>query len=159
MKQINEKMPLSSLLPLMKEVLNRGGEFELHPCGESMRPTIKEGRDTVFLSSLTCAPTRDDLLLYQRDTGAFVLHRVVRVAEDGTLFMRGDNQYFIERGIRPDQVIAIVKRYYRGKREIKTDSLRARLYVRRRHFTYPFRRVLHALLRRVKRLFGGKAHG
>jgi len=159
MQQTNEKIALADLIPLIREVLQRGGEFELHPRGESMRPTIKEGRDTVLLSSPTRPPVRNDLLLYRRDNGTYVLHRVVRVEKDGTLSLRGDNQYFIERGIRPDQVIATVKRYYRGKHERRTDSLRVRIYCAFRTATYPIRRVFHALGRRIKRIFGGTAHG
>lgn len=159
MQEQKEHIELSALLPLIREVISRGGEFELHPRGESMLPTICQGRDTVMLSSLDRPPVRGDLLLYQRDTGAFVLHRVVRVAKDGTLSMRGDNQYFIERGIQRNQVIAVVRRYYRRGREMRTDSLRVRLYCTRRTLTYPFRRVFRAVARRVKRLFGGKIHG
>ena len=156
MQNQKEHIELAALLPLIREVLSRGGEFELHPRGVSMRPTICEDRDTVMLSTFTTPPKRGDLLLYQRTTGAFVLHRVVRVEKDGTLSMRGDNQYFIERGIRTEQVIAVVRRYYRRGREMRTDSLRVRLYSARRTFTYPFRRIARAVWRRVRKLFGGK---
>lgn len=159
MQKQKEYIELSTLLPLIREVISHGGEFELHPRGESMLPTIRAGRDTVMLSALDRSPVRGDLLLYQRDTGTFVLHRVVRVEKDGTLSMRGDNQYFIERGIRKDQVIAAVRRYYRQGQERRNNSLRVRLYCARRTLTYPFRRVFRAIARRVKRLFGGKTHG
>lgn len=159
MQEQKEHIELAALLPLIREVISRGGEFALHPRGESMLPTIRAGRDTVMLSALDRPPVRGDLLLYQRDTGAFVLHRVVREEKDGTLSMRGDNQYFIERGIRKDQVIAVVRRYYRQGQERRTDSLRVRLYCTRRTLTYPFRRIFRAVARRTRRLFGGKNHG
>ncbi len=152
-------LPLGELLPLIREVLAKGGEFELHPRGSSMLPTIREGRDTVMLTAVTSPPKRGDLLLYRRDTGAYVLHRVVCVEKDGTLCMRGDNQYATERGIREDQLIATVHRYFRDGKEIRTDSPRARRYRARRAFTFPFRRVAHALSWRIKRLFQGGRHG
>ena len=152
-------LPLEQLIPLIREVLSRGGEFELHPQGNSMRPTIREGRDTVMLTAITRSPKRGDLLLYRRAGGTFVLHRVVRKEKDGTLSMRGDNQYFTERGIRENQLIATVKRYFRDGKEIRTDSCCARLYRARRTFTYPFRRVAHALARRLKRLLRGEKNG
>lgn len=150
---------LASLLPLIQEVLSQGGEFELHPYGKSMLPAIREGRDTVFLSAPTEPPKRDDLLLYKRQNGTFVLHRVVRVEADGSLSMRGDNQYFLERGIQKDQVVAVVKRYFRGEREIRVDSFRARAYCARRRASFPFRRVLRGVWRRLRRLFQGGNHG
>ena len=152
-------LPLSELLPVIREVLAKGGEFELHPHGSSMLPTIREGRDTVMLTAITAPPKRGDLLLYRRDSGTLVLHRVVRVETDATLTMRGDNQYFTERGIREDQLIATVKRYFRDGKEIRTDSRRSHFYRARRAFTFPFRRVAHALFGRIKRLFQGGQHG
>ena len=148
---------LQDLIPVIEEILSTGGEFRIHPQGVSMLPYLKEGRDSVMLSPLDRAPKRGDILLYRRTDGTLVLHRVVRVEEDGNLSMRGDNQYFIERGIRQEQVIATVKRFYRGERECSTDAIVSRLYRARRTLSYPFRRVLRALLRRVKRLMRGKA--
>lgn len=159
MQPRTEVMELATLLPLIEEVLARGGEFELHPRGQSMLPAIREGRDTVMLAQATPPYGRGDLLLYRRTSGAFVLHRVVRVERDGTLSMRGDNQFAVERGIREEQVIAAVKRYYRAGREIRTDSLRSRFYRLRRTLSYPFRRVAHAIWRRIKRLFQGERNG
>ena len=159
MQPKTETMELALLLPLIEEVLAHGGEFELHPRGQSMLPTIKEGRDRVMLSPAAPPYARGDLLLYRRKNGVFVLHRVVKVEKDGTLTMRGDNQFALERGIKESQVIASVKRYFRAGREVRTDSLRGRLYRLRRTLGYPFRRLVHALSWRLKRIFKGEHHG
>ena len=124
-----------------------------------MLPAIREGRDTVMLSRAVPPYARGDLLLYRRTNGVLVLHRVVRVETDGTLTMRGDNQLASERGIREEQVIAAVKRYFRNGREIRTDSLRGRLYRFRRTVGYPFRRLAHAIGWRCKRIFQGGRNG
>ena len=151
------RIPLTELLSVIREVLASGGEFSLKPRGESMRPYFREGRDTVVLSAMTQAPKRDDILLYVRANGVPVLHRVVRVEEDGTLLMRGDSQYFIEYGIKREQVVATVKRFYRRGKEKKTDAFGARLYCVRRRVTYPFRsfsrRALGFIKRRLRRAF------
>ena len=148
------KVQLRDLLPVVKEVLSSGGEFLIHPEGTSMLPYIKEGRDAVMLSPFDGAPRRGDLLLYERTCGTLVLHRVVKVERDGTISFRGDNQYFIERGIRQEQVIAVVKRFYRGDKEVRADGLASRLYCARRTLFYPARRITRALWRRAKRLLG-----
>ncbi len=159
MEKKREYMELSELFPVIQEVLDKGGEFRLYPRGVSMLPTIREGRDSVVLSPATPPYRRGDILLYRRDSGIFVLHRVVKAEKDGTLTMRGDNQYYKERGIRGDQVIAVVRRYFRGEREILTASLSSRLARARRTATYPLRRIWRAGLRRIKMLFGGRNHG
>ena len=151
-------IPLCDLLPVIRDVLATGSEFSLKPRGKSMLPYLREGRDTVVLSPVTDPPKRGDILLYVRWNGTPVLHRVVRIEEDGTFTMRGDNQYSLEKGIADTQVVATVKRFYRREREMKTDALGARLYLMRRAFTYPFRRIARAVLRRIKRLFERSVH-
>lgn len=151
---------LSELLPVIRDVLAAGGEFSLKPRGTSMLPYLREERDTVVLSPLTQSPQKGDILLYQRANGAPILHRVVRVAPDGTLSMRGDNQYFLERNVSPTQVIAIVKRFSTNGREKHTDSFSSRLYLMRRRASYPFRYLFFGVLRRAKRILkGGKSNG
>ena len=76
--------------------------------GGSMNPFLIQGRDTVYLSRLERPARRGDILLYQRDNGKYILHRVWRVEKDGTLTIVGDAQTQLERGIRQDQIIAVV---------------------------------------------------
>lgn len=75
--------------------------------GNSMSPFLIHGRDTIYLSRLTRPVKRGDVLLYQRENGAYVLHRVYRV-DDSSFTMVGDAQTELELGIRPEQVIAIM---------------------------------------------------
>ena len=75
--------------------------------GSSMTPFLVPGRDTVFLSRMNGPVKRGQVLLYQRDSGAYILHRVYRVRK-GCFTMVGDAQTELEQGIRPDQVIAVV---------------------------------------------------
>ena len=151
---------LAELLPVIRDVLAAGGEFSLKPRGESMLPYFREGRDTIVLCTLTAKPMPGDILLYVRKTGVPVLHRVVRVEADGSLVMRGDSQYFLERGILPDQIVGIVKKFYRRGHEKRTDAFSSRFYRARRNFTYPFRHFMHRVFARLKRILkGGRKHG
>ena len=85
--------------------------------GNSMSPFLVHGRDTVFLSRLTRSVRKGDVLLYQRENGAYILHRVYEVEKDG-LTMVGDAQCILEHGIRQEQVIAIMTSALRkGKRQ------------------------------------------
>ena len=147
------RMQLKDLLPVVKETLASGGEFLIHPQGVSMLPYLREGHDSVMLSPFSGKAHRGDILLYERRDGTLVLHRVVRIEKDGTLSMRGDNQYFTERGIAPTQVIAVVKRFYRKDKEMRVDALPSRIYRTRRTLSYPFRRYGRAISRRLKLVF------
>ena len=75
--------------------------------GNSMSPFLVHGRDTVYLSRLDRPAKRGDVLLYKRESGAYILHRVYKVEKD-SYTMVGDAQTQLEQGIRQDQIIAIM---------------------------------------------------
>ena len=75
--------------------------------GNSMSPFLVHGRDTVYLSRLDRQVKKGDVLLYKRDSGAYILHRVYKVEQD-SFTMVGDAQPVLEKGIRPDQIIALM---------------------------------------------------
>ena len=147
-----ERIDLADLYPTIREVLSRGGDFLLCPNGKSMLPTIRPGRDTVRLSPIK-ELKKGTLVLYRRVCGTFVLHRVVGIAKDGTYILRGDNQYYDERGITRDQMIAAVYRFQRGKRDIVCTSPSHKAYLAVRRLTYPVRRFLFRVSKRLKRSF------
>ena len=85
--------------------------------GNSMSPFLIHGRDTIYLSRLTRPVKRGDVLLYQRENGAYILHRVYKIESD-SFTMVGDAQTELEPGIRPEQVIAIMSSAERkGKKQ------------------------------------------
>ncbi len=56
--------------------------------GGSMKPSLHPG-DLIVYRRIGHEPVRGDLVVFRHD-GALVVHRVVRVADDGALTMRGD---------------------------------------------------------------------
>ena len=87
-----------------------------------MLPTLHNDGDRVVLKKFDTLK-KYDLPLYLRDDGQFVLHRVHKVNSDGTYNMCGDNQWHLEKGIRPDQIIGTVVSIQRGNKVIKTSNL------------------------------------
>ena len=145
-----DKVSLSELYPAMCAMLDSGGQFLFYPDGVSMLPTIRAGRDGVLLSRLD-AIRRGDILLFRRRDGSFVLHRLVKLDKNGTLVMRGDNQYIDEGGILPDAVIGKVSAIIKGERKVLTSSLPFRFRSGLRLFFYPVRRFFHRALGKIKR--------
>lgn len=113
--------------PVIQEVLDSGGEFQLYPRGSSMLPLIQEGRDWVRLIQKGNALHRNDIILYHRSDGSFVLHRIIKIRSDGYVLC-GDNQVQLETGIQNDQIIALVKEIGRKGRPISNHSVGLRLY-------------------------------
>ena len=90
--------------------------------GNSMIPFLKDGRDTVYLYSVTDSLKRGDIVFYKRDNGAYVLHRICKINGD-TYSLVGDAQSFIEHGIRRDQIVAVVTLVYRKGKYIGKRNL------------------------------------
>lgn len=146
----NSAVRLEEALPKMQEALARGDMVRFMPNGTSMLPMLRQGVDSVTLSAVPKKLRKYDLPLYRRDSGQFVIHRIVKAGETYTCV--GDGQFDLEHGLRRDQMIALVTSFSRGEKEISVTALRYRIYCRLWHWSRPVRRrwsALHWLLRRI----------
>lgn len=89
--------------------------------GMSMFPLLKDRRDSVTLEKIKDTPKKRDIILYKRDSGQYVLHRIVKI-KDNTFTLVGDNQHELEHGIRLDQILAIVTSIKRKEKEINLSK-------------------------------------
>lgn len=100
-------LPPEMLIPELLALLEQTPSVPLTISGNSMTPFLAHGRDTVFLSKVTRPLKKGDMIFYRRQNGQYVLHRICRVHPD-SFDLVGDAQTYIETGIRPEQVLAIV---------------------------------------------------
>lgn len=133
---------LSDLHPLITEKLSADGEVIFTSAGTSMLPTLRDRKDQVCIVRAPERLSKYDLPLYIRDSGQYVLHRVVKVNADGTYTLRGDHQFVNEEGVRSDQIIGVVKGFWRGGRYTSCDNPWYRLYCRVWWLLYPVRYVV-----------------
>ncbi len=118
---------MEDIAPLLKEVVNSGGEFSLITAGTSMLPLLRNRKDTVTLVSADSVG-QYDIVLYQRQCGSYVLHRVMTVNTD-SYDMCGDNQTKIEKNVPKEAVVAKVKSITKnGRCMVLDDSASYRLY-------------------------------
>ncbi|MGN0622523.1 MAG: S24/S26 family peptidase [Oscillospiraceae bacterium] len=143
----HKSFKLSEYDDTIRLVLESGGEFRIYPKGTSMLPLIVQGRDSVALIKPSGELKKGDIAFYLRDSGQYVLHRVVR-AENGVYSMCGDNQLNIEQGIEQRHIIGVVSKIYRRDKLITPQKLCYRLYV----FMWScfFVRQVYFKLRRLK---------
>ena len=121
-------IPLGHLLPIIEQTLSEGRTVRFTPEGVSMRPMLKGGRDSVELAPLPPQLHRYDAVLYRRDNGQFVLHRIISV-QNGAYICMGDAQ-FVPEQVRPEQMLAAVRSFTRRGKPISADSPGYRLYCR-----------------------------
>ncbi len=151
---MNQKnIKLEEIFPVIEEKLASGAEVTFGPKGTSMLPLLVQGRDSVTIVSPPKKLKKYDLPLYRRANGQFILHRVVRVEADGTYTMCGDNQIIKERGIRDEDILAIVVRVNRKGRNINVKSVGYILYTR---LIRPYRNIRTALGRLRRRFLNGR---
>ena len=122
------KVQLEDYYPLIKETLDQGGTFSLTITGTSMYPFIVGNRDKVTLSPITGELKKNDLPLYRRSNGAFVLHRIVKVNKDGTYTCCGDHQWQLEKGLKREQMIGIATEYIRKGKHLTNKNLIYKFY-------------------------------
>lgn len=145
---------MSSLSPVIQEIVQSGGTAEITVTGNSMYPMLIDCVSQVRL----CEPLVlrvGDIPLYRRDNGVFVLHRIVRC--DGDIYTCcGDNQWRIEAGVRKDQILAVVTAFKRKKNWHSCQTGWYALYAKLWITIRPLRRLLFGGWRRVKARFASK---
>ena len=114
-------LPPEAAVERILAVMDTGAAAPLVISGSSMSPFLVHGRDTVYLSPLSAALKKGDMILYRRQSGAYVLHRI-RAVEGETFTLIGDGQTEPEPGIRRDQVLAVVTAVRRKGRLLKKGS-------------------------------------
>ncbi len=109
------------MLPLIKLGIESGSGFTFYPRGSSMLPFIRQSKDAVVLVKADELKPLD-IILYQRERGTFVLHRIIKET-NGSFTVCGDNQGICEKGIKKSQIIAKVSKILvDGKNEIDVNS-------------------------------------
>ena len=78
-------------------------------------------RDAVYLSKVTRPIKKGDMVLYQRNNGKYILHRVLKV-DAGSYTMVGDAQTHPEPGITSNQIRAVVTAVRRKDKLLRAGS-------------------------------------
>lgn len=142
---MHKQIFLRDIATLMEEILQGGGEVTFSPAGQSMLPMLRDRQDKIIMIQPPKRLHKYDIPLYRRADGQFVLHRVIAVKGNGYVLC-GDHQWQREYGIRHDQVIAVVKAFYRGGKYIDCSVSRAyRLYCVIWTGLFPARYLLYRL--------------
>ncbi len=145
----SKETTLDAVIDIILEKLNAGGTVTFTPNGTSMQPMLRDGKDVVILSKPKGRLRLFDVPLYRRDNGQYVLHRVIDFGYDGSYVLCGDNQFAREKGIRDDQIIAVMTGFVRKGTPYSPFSLRYRGYVNVWYYTRLPRRVFRAVKRRL----------
>lgn len=102
---------------VLRGLVEEGHEVSMLVSGSSMSPFLIHLRDTIYFKKPDRPLRAGDIVFYQRDSGQYVMHRILRVRGD-VYDIIGDAQTEIERGVRRDQIFALITRVKRKGRLI-----------------------------------------
>jgi len=134
--------------------IEKHGKLIYKNVGDSMEPFIREGRDLLVISRKPSSRLKVyDVPLYKRDSGQYVLHRILKVRKDDYVLC-GDNRWRREYGIADRHIIGVLTAIIRDGREIPVTDGKYRLYVHVWCDLFPVRAFIlrgrHFLKRRFK---------
>lgn len=146
----------SEISASLEEIISIGGHFTLCVSGSSMNPFLVHGRDCVRLAKCRAQDIKKGrILLYKRNGGELVLHRIKRVLSDGTLVMNGDAQVWCEQ-IEPEQIIAAVTDIERKGKVVPCSSAGYRAKVFLWQLLFPTRSLIFRVRNKIKRIANKK---
>ena len=111
-----------------EDIINEQGQLVYTNVGDSMYPLMKP-RDLLVIKKVTQPLKKNDIPLYKRDSGQYVLHRIVKI-KNGEYYICGDNRAFIERGITDRHIIGVLTDIVREGRTIPVNSPEFKSYVK-----------------------------
>ncbi|GEM_PF-1341672 len=107
-----------------EDIIAEQGRLIYTNVGDSMFPVIRE-RDLLIIEAVKEPLKVGDVPLYKRDSGQYVLHRIVAIKK-GKYSMKGDNRTFIEKGITDKHIIGVLTGIVRNGKTYPVETLTER---------------------------------
>lgn len=155
---MNKQVPISELVPIFKEILNSGSNVNFTPRGVSMLPMLRDNCDTVTLTKPTKLKKYDVVFFYHKPTNSYVLHRIIKVNNDGTYNICGDNRMICEVNVPKEDIFAVVTAFTKDNVTHKITDLNYKIYSRKcvakkklRWKYYSLKEKLYPYYRKIKR--------
>lgn len=138
------------------KMLGEGLSVRIFPEGYSMYPMFVPGRDEAVIGAVDPKKLRRGaVVLYRRESGILVLHRILRKGKEG-FFMVGDNQTQVEGPLQESQIKGVLLAFVRKGRYIPVSHpvyvLASRLWLFLRPVRNPIMQTGAFLKRQGRRL-------
>ena len=115
--------------------------------GTSMWPLLIEGKCRVkIMAAEGKMLKKGDIVLYRRTDGTLVLHRIMKIEEDG-FRVCGDHQWKLDEKVQEEQILAVAQGFFINGNYIDEKTWWYRLYKRFRNGNLTIRRCCLAFLR------------
>ena len=102
---MNLEVDTREYVAVLKDMVEQGHEVSMTVSGTSMEPFLLHNRDKIYFRKPDGTIKKGDMVFYQRETGAYVMHRVMKVKKQ-QYYMAGDHQTFLEGPIERQKIFA-----------------------------------------------------
>lgn len=134
-----------------EEQLAQTGKLIYTNVGDSMMPLIKQDRDLVIIKPVHGRLKKYDVPLYRRDSGQYVLHRILKVRKQDYVIC-GDNRWSKEYGITDRHIIGILTGVVRNKKTILVTDKKYKFYVHLWCDLFPIRALIVRIVNKLKKM-------
>lgn len=136
----------------LEHLLSQGNIIRIKPQGFSMYPLFVPGRDEACIESTSFSSLkRGDVILYRRENGCLVLHRIWKI-NGNQLYLVGDNQTQIEGPLHASQLRGKLIGIIRKGHFIDVKNPLYRLLSRLWLWLRPFRPLVWKCTSRIRRI-------
>ncbi len=143
----------------IEEMIKSGATVPVYISGNSMNPFLVSRRDVVYLKSFCDADLKKgSILLFRRNDGQLVLHRMQGFVSDCKLQVVGDGQVECET-IYKAQVVAVVSDIERKGKKFSSDSLKWKTVSFFWQLLMPLRPVIMRIWRKSNKIRRSKDYG
>jgi len=136
-----------------EEELERTGRLVYTNQGDSMRPLIHKQHDMLIISKVSRPLKKYEVPLYKRDSGEYVLHRVLKVDKQGYVLC-GDNRWNREYGITDKHILGVLEAVIRDGKRISVTDWNYRIYMHLWCDFFYVRAVVLICMRMIQRIKG-----
>lgn len=124
----------------IESVIDELGEITVSVSGISMYPMIRNRRDMVVIAKVDRELKKHDVPVYRLKSGKIVMHRIIKITKNGEYIIRGDNLMKKEYGITDDNIVGVLKSFYRGGKFYDCEkSIAYKVYVIFNRVSFPVR--------------------
>lgn len=102
---MNVDVDTREYVAVLKEMVDQGIEVSMTVSGTSMEPFLIHNQDRIFFQKPKGPIKKGDMVFFQRKTGEYVMHRIMRV-RDHQYYLAGDHQTFLEGPIEESRIFA-----------------------------------------------------
>lgn len=142
------KIDTKVYLSFLKEMIEQNMDVSIVISGNSMSPFLVNQRDVIYLSKINRKLKKGDLVLYQRLSGQYVVHRIVKVKKSG-YYLAGDNQIAIEGPILDKQIFGLVTKVKRKGKWIEAGNFWWEFFEHVWIWVLPWRMIILKIYKKV----------